>query len=158
MKCVNANTLFLQITSTINDIDRIVSLGADQATQSYLARYLTVYICGVYEQSIEEIIWEHATIPGHEEIENFVANQMNKSFRNPDMSNIINLVKQFSTQWANELKNLDTQYTDGINSIVNNKNLLAHGSSSVITLSDIKYFHNDASEVIKKIDKLFLGT
>lgn len=157
MKCVNATSLFLGIDSTVTDIDAIVINGADTITQSFIARYLTVYITGVYEQSIEEILSEYASLTGQLEIENFVSNQLDKNFRNPDMSNIIGIVKQFSTAWSENLKLLPQKNKDAIDSIVNNKNLIAHGRPSLITIADIKAFHVDATVVIEKIDNLFLG-
>jgi len=157
MKCVNANSLFLQIDHTLRDIDVILTAGVSSSAQSYLAKYLTVYITGTYEQSIEEIVWEYAATASSSEIENFVSNQLDKNFRNPDMGNIIAIVKQFSTPWADTLKALDNRYKDAITSIVNNKNLIAHGQPSLITISDIKSYHANATVVIQKIDEIFLG-
>lgn len=157
MKCSNASTLFLQVTNTLSDIDNIVIAGADSLTQSYLAKYLVVYVTGIYEQAIEEIVWEFASQTGQSEVENFVANQLDKNFRNPDMGNIINIVKQFSSGWADQLRALDDRNKNAIDSIVTNKNLIAHGQSSIITIQDIKNFHTDATVVIEKIDNLFLG-
>ena len=156
MKCVNANSLFLGIANTIMDIDVIVANGATALNQSFIARYLTVYITGVYEQSIEEILGEYASTTGQLEVENFVSNQLDKNFRNPDMSNVINIVKQFSTTWSEDLKLLPQKNKDAINSIVNNKNLIAHGQPSLITIADIKVFHADATVVIERVDSLFL--
>lgn len=157
MKCVNANSLFLGIDGTLTDIDAIIAKGADTRTQSFMAKYLTVYIAGVYEQSVEEILNEYASLTGQLEIENFVANQLDKSFRNPDMANIIRVVKQFSTSWAEDLRLLPQKNKDAIDSIVNNKNLIAHGQPSVITVGDVKTYHADSTVVIEKIDDLFLG-
>lgn len=157
MKCVNANSLFLQVDYTLRDIDTILVAGASPSAQSYLAKYLTVYIAGVYEQSVEEIVWEYAASTGSIEIENFVSNQLDKNFRNPDMGNIIAIVKQFSTSWADTLKDLDPRYKDAVTSIVNNKNLIAHGQPSLVTISDVKNYHTDATVVIQKVDEIFLG-
>jgi hypothetical protein len=157
MKCANASTFFLQISNTINDIDSAVTAGADSVSQSYFARYLVVYISGLYEQSIKEIVWEYSSTVGKLEIENYIANQVDKTFRNPDMDNIIGLVKKFSTSWAQKIIDLDDRYKLAVNSIVTNKNQIAHGNVSGITLNDIKDFHRDATIVIEKIDELFLG-
>lgn len=157
MKCINASTLFLQISNTIDDIDKSVLAGADATMQSYFAKYLAVYITGIYEQSIEEIIWEFASTLGQSEIENFVANQVHATFRNPDMTNINKLIKQFSTTWSTQLMRLDSRPKLAIDSMVANKNLIAHGDASGITLNDVKAFHRDATVVIETVDRLLLG-
>ena len=158
MNCINATSLFLQISNTINDADTIIALSSSSTNESYLARYLTVFIAGIYEKSIEEIVWEFASKSGLPEIENFVANQVNKTFRNPDMGNIISLIRQFSSAWANQLNQLDDIHKNAINSIITNKNNIAHGDPSLITFSDIKNYHRDASKVIEEIDRMLLST
>jgi|GEM_PF-1486922 len=155
----SATSLFLQATKTISDIDTEVASGSiSLAVQSYIAKYLTVYLSGIYEESIEQIVKEFSVKSGKTEIENYIAKEVDKSFRNPDMAKILELVGKFNRSWATTLKSLDIQYKDAIDSIVANKNLIAHGSSSTLTINDVKDFHNRAKVVIEKIDELFLTT
>jgi hypothetical protein len=154
----SATRLFLQAKKTLDSVDDEISIGVSLRVQSYLAKYLTVYLSGIYEESIEQIIKEYSTRSGHSEIENYIAKQVDRSFRNPDMSAIYDLIGKFNTQWSTELKGLDDQYKDAINSIVANKNLIAHGNSSTLTIRDVKDFHFRATVVIEKIDHLFLGS
>lgn len=157
MNCVNANALFLQIDKVITDIDASAAAGIDSAAEAYLAQYLTVFISGIYEQSVEEIIGEYSSLWGSPELENFVYNQLDQYFRNPNYPNLIKVVKSFSSSWASSITAMDAKYRIALESIYVNKNYIAHGLPSQITYADIKGYHLEAKKIIEKIDEIFLG-
>ena len=55
MNSVNAERLFKVIDATI-DIDIAAITGKDPLNDAYLAKFLVVYICGIYEEIVESII------------------------------------------------------------------------------------------------------
>lgn len=158
MKCSNASSLLAQVNSTIVDIDSLVSQGADSRSQGYFAKYLTVYLSGAYEQCIEDIVSEAAKNTGNNEIAGLVSSKMDQTFRNPDTGKIKELITQCNPQWKKQFNRIKPRYTSALDSIVSNKNLIAHGSPCAISLRDIKLYHIDAEKVIHFIDQLFLGS
>lgn len=157
MRCGKASSLLAQADSTVNDMDQLGAMGADIKSQSYFAKYLVVYLCGIYEQCIEEIIGEAARRAGNNEIANLISSQMSNTFRNPSSQRVMDLLKQCSSQWRDTFVALDQKHASALDSIVNNKNCIAHGAPCVVSLMDIKQYHMDAKQVIYTVDCLFLG-
>lgn len=154
MKSLDAENLLLQIDNSLDDINRI----GDKALEleAYLAKYLTVFICGIYEAAIEAIVNEMASSAGSKELENFVSRAVDKTFRNPDVGNICELLRKFNPDWSQELKAMDSANLQALDSIVTNKNNIAHGVPCSITLSEIQESYKASRPVIEKIDKLVL--
>ena len=119
------------------------SKGEDGEIDSYLAKYLCILCSGFLEESVRTIYGNYAESKSHRNVTEYVKKRL-KFFQNADYDSIIQLTYAFSNEWG---KSLDVFATDemktSINSIVNNKNLLAHGSNSGITYDALKkYFEN----------------
>jgi hypothetical protein len=126
--------------------------------ESLIAQYLAALICGIYEDAIEHILDEFVqktttTI----EIKNFISNSVDNSFRNPDQSNIKRLLKLFNDQWGAQLdRKLQTNNWEALDTIVLNKNRIAHGNISNITYPQIKRLFQDSKMIIEEIDSMIL--
>ena len=129
------------------------SLKTDEKLKNHMANYLTVLISGTYEDMIENLIIEFVGKNNtKEEIENFVLKSIGLYFRNPDFANICNLIEKFDKDWSNKLKSLvDVRERTALDSIVNNKNNIAHTGQSSITLKQIKEYYIDSRKVIEKL-------
>jgi hypothetical protein len=133
-------------------------LNLDEELKSHIAKYLTVLISGIYEESIETILKESIhNGPISPEIENFVFKQIGITFRNPNQENINKLLNQFSEEWSIELKEkIKEKDWACINSICVNKNQIAHGNSCEITFADIKRFYTGSQVILNELDSLIL--
>lgn len=147
----------------LDDIDKILVdyksfLNISKLEESYLAYYLTVYISGIYEETIETIINEminYNTVSF--EIKAFIKLKLDKTFRNPSTENILKLLKDFNNlTWERSFKLIPQINKDALDSIVNNKNLIAHGQPSTITLGDVEQFYRNSRILIETIDTLLL--
>lgn len=129
-----------------------------EEVNSYFAQFLIVYICGLYEEIIETTVIEMTHKLGNQEIENYIKNSLNSYFRNSNTDKIIELFSKFNNQtWSNAIKALPEKNKSALNSIVTNKNSLAHGQSSLnLTISDVETYYKDSKVVIEKIDDLLL--
>ncbi len=150
-----------QAEKLINDIDKakkdIESFQvASESEKSYLAKFLIVYICGIYEEVIETIINERASKCNDKEISHFIEELVDRSFRNPDMGNIKGLLGKFDDGWKLEVGKLPHDAQTAIDNIVNNKNSLAHGNEITLTLEDTMKYYTDSMVVINKIDDMLL--
>jgi hypothetical protein len=133
------------------------ALNLDEELKSHIAKYLTVLISGIYEDSIETILKESIFRNGtiSPEIANFISAQIGIIFRNPSRENIIKLLNQFSENWSAELKEkIEVKDWDCLNSICNNKNQIAHGNSCEITFADIKQFFISSQIILTELDAL----
>ena len=133
-------------------------LNLDEELKSHIAKYLTVLISGIYEESVETILKESIQNgPISPEIEKFVFTQIGFIFKNPKRENIIKLLNQFSENWSVELKEkIKERDWDYLNSICANKNQIAHGNSCEITFADIKQFFTGSQIILIELDALIL--
>lgn len=126
--------------------------------KSHVAKYLTVLISGMYEDIIKNIVKEYiqkeVSAP---QIKSFMNNRIDKTFRNPDYQNLKGFFNMFDRYWMKELyEKLEERDIAALDSIVNHKNLIAHGDNSNITLEDIKDYYKNSKRVIIEIDSLIL--
>jgi len=155
MKSSDANKKLSQIDSAINEITSFSSVSVSE--QSYLAKFLVVFISGIYEESIETIINEMVGKLEKKEISNFIEESIRYGFRNPEIKNIKKLLGKFKNdQWEKEIDALPKETKDAIDSICANKNALAHGNLVTITLGEVLEYYHKSRPVIEKIDDILL--
>jgi hypothetical protein len=134
----------------------------DEQLKSHIAKYLTVLISGMYEDMIKKII--NQLIFNEMFVENtpqflkkFILDKVDKSFRNPDQGNIKGFLNSFNKEWTKTLNQIiDNESWDALDSIVRQKNLIAHGNDSAITFNEIKTYYSNSIKIIKELDRLIL--
>ena len=153
MNSQSALALLNSIDKTIKEIDSIS--GSSTLADSYFAKFLVVYICGIYEEAVESILIDFTKRnTSREEIVRYTEETLDRYFRNPDFYKLVNLVGMFGgKEWKNELKKLKSGGI-ALDSIVFNKNSLAHGQLVTTTLADVKQFYMNSRPVIERIDFL----
>ena len=130
----------------------------DDYTKSHVAQYLTVLCSGIFEDIIKNFVIELTHRESiNREIKEFVFKQIKKSFQNPSYENLKSFIEKFNDTWAKELRNrIEDKNIVALNSIVNNKNLIAHGNSSTITFPFIKQHYEDSKIIIEQLDSIIL--
>ena len=127
----------------------------DPELESYLASHLVVFAAGAYEDCIEFLLAQRAQKSRDVELISYVERTIDIYFRNPDFSNICKMLVRFNPQWVKELeKRVDAKAAQGINSIVGQKNNIAHGKPSSVTLSDFQDFHRRAVSVLEALEEV----
>lgn len=154
MKSNQAKKIIEKIDLAIKDINSFSDVS--DLEKSYLAKFLVVFICGIYEEVIENIVNERINKYKSIEISNYIKSSLDKTFRNPDIQNIKSLLGKFKEDWKLEIDNMSQNSQIAINNIVNYKNSLAHGNDVSITLKDIIQYYADSVTVINKIDDMLL--
>lgn len=150
--CTRAQNLLDEIDDTIRRIKAFRSVALLE--ESYLARFLTVYICGIYEECIECIINERIGMMGSKRLDKFFEKHMHDSFRNPDISGVIRLFNLFDAKWTEKIQKLPLKNRQAFDFLSTNKNLVAHGRPCTITLDDVISNYRHSKKVIKTIDNV----
>lgn len=154
MKCSYIITKFQIIDESIK---KASAVGGDVELTSMLSSYLTVLISGIYEDCIEQLLIVRAGKKGDSEIESFVKSLVDRTFRNPKYDRIRELVEYLNPLYGKALdKKLGKDSIDGINTIVDNKNYLAHGRTCNLTLSDVSNCHTRAVKIFEELETLLL--
>ena len=162
MKSLDAQSLLNQIDIAISNIKLITSYNivnysnTHPVESSLFAGYLVVYICGIYEEAIETIVKEKFARAERRYISRYVELILGRSFRNPKTGVITELLNSINKNWGEKIDNLPERNKSALNSIVGNKNGLAHGVSINITLREAIEYYNDSKAVIEKIDEIIL--
>ena len=118
-----------------------------------MSAYLTVVISGVYEDCIEHLFGERAAKAGDAELQYYVKTTLGERFRNPKYAKIIEMLSKFSPDYVKQLRGLVEEPARlGLDSIVDNKNLVAHGSVSNATLADVSKYYADAKALLDALE------
>ena len=133
---------------------QISAFSGDAELQSQWARYLCVLVSGFLEVSICAIYNQFARQKASPYVANFVEFQLG-GFQNPKMGKIIELTRAFNSQWANELETVaEEEIKDAVDSIVANRNQIAHGRDVGITYTRIKNYYERAIKVVDLIENI----
>ena len=136
--------------------ERAKNVGQDTELQSDFARYLCILVSGYIETAIVEIILEHARERNAPTLQRFVERRT-KRFANAKTSRIQELLGDFDADWRKELEGfLGDEQKDAIDSIVNQRNIIAHGGSVEITYRRIEKYYQRAQDVIDQVAELCL--
>lgn len=115
------------------------------------AKYLCVLVSGFIEWSVKELYGSYPEGKADKKIGNYIKETMKWS-RNMKMEQIIEIARRYSSDWGDELENIDDELTIAINSVVGNKNNIAHGKDSNITMHNIKDYYKKVIRVIEMIE------
>ncbi|MDJ0677822.1 MAG: HEPN domain-containing protein [Calothrix sp. MO_167.B42] len=145
-----------QITRLRNIIDKTRDACEDDLEiQSHWAKYICIISAGFLENSIKEIYTEYAANQVSQPIANFIAAKL-AQIRNPKASLFLETAAAFRPIWKDELENflLEEERGNAIDSIINNRHLIAHGkeNQSGITVSRVKDWLDKAIEVMEFIE------
>jgi len=131
---------------------QISAFSGNLELQSQWARYLCVLVSGFLETSICSIYGEFARRTASPYVANFVKCELG-SFQNPKMGKILELTRAFNPQWANQLEAAtEGELKDAVDSVVANKNQIAHGRDVGITYARIKGYYEDVIQVVNLIE------
>lgn len=125
----------------------------DEEISSILSKHLCILVSGYIENSIRDIIYDYTKNKSNENVANFVEAKL-KRLGNPKIEPILQLVGSFNSQWRDSIEQqLDEELKDAVNSIVRNRNQIAHGVDVGITFGQIYAYYEKSNEVIKIIEK-----
>lgn len=155
MNCLRAETLLQEIDKAVKDVRSFEYASALE--KSYLAKFLVVFICGLYEEIIETIISEKVEKLRCHQVSSFVIKYLEDYFRNPSFDKVIELLRKFDPSWADDLGKIQKILKLALDSIVLNKNAIAHGDLCNITLNEVEEYYNNSRKVIEKIDEIVLS-
>lgn len=128
----------------------------DISLQGHWARYLCVMVAGLVENGLKEIISEYINNKTHKPIANYATSYLTK-FQNPKAEKVMELVGLFKSEWRKELEIFlsNDGRKDAIDSIMNNRNQIAHGKDVGITVVNVKTYLNKIISTLEFIEAKF---
>ncbi len=124
-----------------------------------LAAYISVLIVGVLEDCVEYLVGKRVRKTQDSETEHYVVQSLHQRFRNPDHSAISSLLKDFSEEYQQTFKEKiphDGNEAIALQSVVNNKNSLAHiGTSNLqMTVGDIDEYYRRIVPILEVLEEI----
>ena len=126
----------------------------DEEVKAQFVWYLCVRTSGYVEFSIKTILREYVSLEANSSprIADYIHNQINKRTLNPKREKVLDLLAEFNPKWKEHLKKPSLgELKDSLESIVNNRNHIAHGSDVSISLKDLEKYFSDAQKIVKLV-------
>jgi hypothetical protein len=134
-------------------IARLKTLPDDAQIQSDWAKYVCVLVSGFLEQSVQTLCVDYArTRCGSTQVTHFVAEHV-AWFQNAKMEKLLTLLWEFDPKFRETIEN-DTRgkLADAVNSVVQNRNLIAHGQHVGMSPATIIDWYKSVVTVIDKVE------
>lgn len=155
MMAIHNTRVKTEFDSIDEAIKKVEHHTGDAEIASYLSSFLAVMVCGVYEDCIEHLICQRAAKAQDTEVYQYIKSTIAESFRNPKFVCIVEILTKFSRGYADALKNnIEHKSKVALDSIVDNKNAIAHGRPSNVTISDIKDYHNRCIPIFELLENI----
>lgn len=122
--------------------------------QAQLARYACLLACAGIEQSLVESLSGYAGVSGDKRLEAFVGVVL-RTGANPSPPYIRKTLNQFDPKWADQIDVFfGTNGVSDINSVVSNRNRIAHGESVGIGIVSIRSWAPSARALSTEIRRI----
>ncbi len=120
---------------------RAVPVNQDPELQSQLARFLCVLASGLIEQAVISLLSDYARTRCHPRVQRYAEQQLSR-LQNAKYEDILNLTGRFDPTWRKHFdENVASEIQSAIDSIVNNRNQIAHGKQVNISLGTFSQYY-----------------
>jgi len=125
---------------------------SDSELQSQLARFLCVLSSGLIEQAVIHTLSAYSEKRSHPNVSRYVSARVSK-LRNAKFEDVLIILSHFSPSWRDHFEaNTPSEVKDAIDSIVNNRNQIAHGAQTGISLATFVEYYKQVKLFIADLD------
>lgn len=141
----------LEITNNMNHTSRI---------NKYLIENSIIKASACIEQTIKVIIADQIEEGANAYAKSYLKKMIRNKTLNPKYDAVINLIGNISEAWKSEVKSKISNHKDSfklrasLDSIVTNRNKIAHGANSSASINDVKLWYIDSIKIVNIIDKI----
>jgi len=129
-------------------------LNEGDINKAHLSRYLCVRTSGYIESVLRHLIVNFCDGTSPQQIGNYLTNRT-KYITNLEYKKIASLLGEFSSDWRSEFESRITdEQRSSLNSVVSNRNNIAHGNSDSITYRNMKDYYLDIKEVTRILKEI----
>jgi hypothetical protein len=133
--------------------NQVQGFPGDPYIKALLTYYLCIRVSGFLENCVRIIFTEYSIPRTSDHVSTYVTGKL-KEFPNPTYANICKLAGDFHSQWRENFKSRVTaQIRESLESIRVNRNAIAHGSNSPITVAQLATYYQDAVHLIERLEE-----
>lgn len=130
----------------------IRNFSGDPYVQALLTYYACIRVSGFIENCVRTIFSDYAIPRSKDNVQAFVNEKLRK-FPNPTWEAIVKLTLDFDKQWAKNLKSrVARRHLDSLYSINTNRNAIAHGGVSSLTIHELLQYYSDVVVLIEELE------
>lgn len=131
------DNLFLQINQV-----------QDDEIKAHMSKYFCVLISGYLENVLKFLVANYSEGSSPQAISAYVQNTM-RSATNLSGEKLSKLLKRFDDDWEGDFLNIvSEQQLESLNSIISNRNSIAHGQQDNISYSLIGQYFSDVKQIV----------
>ncbi len=118
-----------------------------EINKAHLTRYLCVRTSGYLENVTRILIANFCDGTSPQPINNYIVKRT-KYMSNLDYKRLKGLLSEFDLRWSSDFENKITdQQKSSLNSVISNRNNIAHGNQDSITYRDMVNYYRDIKDV-----------
>jgi hypothetical protein len=131
---------------------QISVFAGDPYVKSLLTYYLCVRVSGFVENCVRIILADYSTPRTQDHVRTFVEVKLDR-FPNPTFDQICKAIADFNDQWNRDFKTrIPAPVRASLRSINVNRNQIAHGGTSTITIGQLQKYYQDAIFLIEELE------
>ncbi len=144
-----------RINSAISQIESLPDDGSADEIKSNLSKYLCILISGYTEKVFINMLVQYFTIRNSPRIPRFIT-QTHKHTTNLKMKKIEEILSSFDSYWSDRLHShmKYDEYSAAVNSISENRNKIAHGDNTNVTVNNLKIWFSKIEELFDEISRI----
>lgn len=149
-----------EIDHSFNECERYLA-GEEVRSQSVerlLAHSLLILVCAEFERKIKDLVKEKSQTISNSAMQEFVQACLDSVFRSPSLANVKALLGKFGVSYKDSFRKLlDARVQHAYDSILHNRNSVAHGDGSLVTIGEVKGFYEDAHIVLDHFQEVLFA-
>lgn len=128
---------------------------AQTEIESYLTRYLLIFICATFEEEIEKLLLKRSEKINDDHIKSFFQHCIDKTFRSIKSNEIAGILGKFGNDYKESFqkKSNGTIEETFFNNIVINRHYTAHTSGTTITFNDLKNYYEKGHIILDYLNE-----
>jgi hypothetical protein len=130
----------------------------DEEALAHWSRYLCILVSGFVENAVRSLVAAYVERRSHRNVSSYVKTSA-RSLTNLNEEKLAQLLGKFCPAWRDVFRQrLTDEQKDALDSIVTNKNRIAHGGPDSISLVRVRDYYRRIVPVIQLIESECLGT
>jgi hypothetical protein len=138
----------------LDDLFRLFQSVQDEELKAYLAKFLCVRASGFIETSFKNLVNDYISGTCPKPIERYVSIKV-KGITNLNYERLMITLRSLNIDWAAELEAKTTEeQRSALNSVISNRNNIAHGENDSISYELMKGYYKSIKEVVSHLKKI----
>ena len=152
------------VAERCSEIEDVLQYAAGKSSEdaelgAHMADYISVLISGVVEDCIEHLVIQRARMSNDLQLQGFVHFSIGRLFRNPQSSDIAEILRQFSSDYRISYQNsINDEDRDALNGIIKNRMSLAHegSSQSHFTINEVRRYFGRIVRILEVVEGILI--